>query len=112
MFTASASTPMLCRTGPLAAIETDLLIVPWFQDDDANAISGIDAATGGALGRAIASKEFQPKPYELFITPVTDTGWRARRVAFIGGSSSERGSGLGPEPPNARGLRRPAPFCA
>jgi leucyl aminopeptidase len=46
-------------------------------------LPGLAAATSGAIERALASKEFQGKPYEVFLTPVT-TGWRATRVALIG----------------------------
>ncbi|MBW8862029.1 MAG: leucyl aminopeptidase [Acidobacteria bacterium] len=83
-----------CTSGPLAAVDTDLLIVPWFQDEAASAVTGLDAATGGELARAIQSKEFQGKTFDLFVTPITDSGWRARRVALIGGGSGERGSEL------------------
>ena len=85
---------MVCASGPLAAIETDLLIVPWFPDEPPQAITGLDAATGGEIGRAIATKEFQAKAFELFVTPVTDRGWRARRVALVGSGSGERGPEL------------------
>ena len=36
-----------------------------------------------AVARALLGKEFQAKPYELFILPVT-AGWRAGRAALIG----------------------------
>ncbi len=56
-------------------------------------MAGADAASGGELARALTSKEFQAKPFELFLTPVVDRGWRVRRVAFIGGGA-ERGTDL------------------
>ena len=71
-----------------------MLIVPWFQGEGDAGLPGLDAATGGELGRALTSKEFQVKPYELFFTPITDTSWRARRVAVIGGGAGSRGSDL------------------
>jgi leucyl aminopeptidase len=85
---------MACAGGPLSAVDADLLIVPWFKDEPAAAVPALDAATGGELGRALASREFQVKPYELFFAPITDTSWRARRVAVIGGGAGERGSDL------------------
>src|SRR5215470_5099529 len=91
---ASTSASMACAGGPLAAIETELLIVPWFPDEPSQTITGLDAATGGEIGRAIASKEFQAKAFELFVTPVIDRGWRARRVALVGSGPGERGSEL------------------
>jgi leucyl aminopeptidase len=91
MFTAS-SLPIECFSGTLSAIDTDLLIVPLYQGEIADALPGLDAATGGELGRALGSKEFQAKPFELFFTPVT--GWRARRIVVIGGGGGERGGEL------------------
>jgi len=85
---------MACTGGPLSAVDADLLIVPWFKDEAASALPALDAATGGELGRALASKEFQAKPYELFLAAITDTSWRARRIAVIGGGVGERGSDL------------------
>ena len=85
---------MACVSGPLPAIDADLLIIPWFQNEAAAALSGVDAATGGELARALETKEFQAKPYELFFATITGAGWRARRVAFIGGGSTEPGTDL------------------
>src|SRR5205823_9798310 len=81
MPSASTSMSVVCAGGPLAAVETDLLIVPWFQDEAASAVPGLDAATGGEIARAVQSKEFQGKAFELFVTPITDSAWRARRAA-------------------------------
>ena len=58
MFPAPSSTPMACSGGPLSAIDADLLIVPWFEGEAADAVPDLDAATGGEFGRALASKEF------------------------------------------------------
>src|SRR5206468_490320 len=44
----------------------------------------LDAASGGEIGRALASKEFAARAYDLFVTPVVDGSWRVRRVALIG----------------------------
>jgi len=90
----SPSTPMALASGPLSSIDADLLIVPWFQGEEAAALPGLDAATGGELGRALTSREFQVKPYELFFAPITDASWRARRVAVIGGGTGVRGTDL------------------
>jgi leucyl aminopeptidase len=85
---------MACSSGPLSAVDADLLIVPWFQGETAAAVPDLDAATGGELGRALSSKEFQGKSYELFATSIADASWRARRVAVIGGGSGDRGTDL------------------
>jgi leucyl aminopeptidase len=78
----------------LAALDTDLLILPWFQDDALSAVPGLDSATGGEIARALASKEFQAKPFDQFLTPIADKSWKARRVTLIGGGAAERGSDL------------------
>jgi leucyl aminopeptidase len=84
---------MVCTGGPLSAVDTDFLIVPWFEDDAAD-WNGLGTASGGELARAMACKEFRAKAYEVFVTPVSDGSWRARRLAFIGGGSGERGTDL------------------
>src|SRR5262249_59687429 len=90
----SPSMSVGCTGGPLAAVDTDLLIVPWFQDEAVSAVSGLNAATGGEIARALESTEFQGKAFDLFVTPITDSAWRARRVVLIGGGSSDRGAEL------------------
>ncbi|OFV94353.1 MAG: hypothetical protein A3H95_18335 [Acidobacteria bacterium RIFCSPLOWO2_02_FULL_64_15] len=75
---------MHCVRGPQAAVDTDLLVVPWFEEDAPGAIPGLDQASGGEITRALASKEFAAKPYDFFITPFADRSWRPRRLALIG----------------------------
>jgi leucyl aminopeptidase len=71
-------------TSAPADVETDLIILPVVEGEPfLEDLPGLAAATSGAIERALASKEFQGKPYEVFLTPVT-TGWRATRVALIG----------------------------
>ena len=82
MLTATTSAPIAVAHGPLAAVETDLLFIPWFETETAAAVPELDAASDGEIGRAIASKEFQAKAYDVFVTPLR--GWQARRVALIG----------------------------
>ncbi len=75
---------MALATSPVAEIETDLLVIPFVEGEQLlQAIPGLAEATGGAIERALASKEVQGKPYELFLTPVLK-GWKATRVALIG----------------------------
>ena len=75
---------MALATSPVAEIETDLLVIPFVEGEQLlQAMSGLAEATGGAIERALASKEVQGKPYELFLTPVLK-GWKAARVALIG----------------------------
>jgi len=88
------STPSIaCSTGPLSGIDADLLVVPWFPDDTPD-WHGIGAATGGEVARAVDSKEFQSKPFDLFLAPISDKGWHSGRLALIGGGAAERGTEL------------------
>src|SRR6185503_16021302 len=79
---------------------------PWFQDEAASAVPGVDAASGGEVARALSSKEFQAKPFDLFLTPIADKSWKARRVALIGGGAAERGTDLVRKLATAAGLAR------
>jgi leucyl aminopeptidase len=81
--TPSATVVALTRSVP-ADVDTDLLVVPVFEGESfAAAVPGISDASGGAIDRALASREVQGKPYELFLTPVVK-GWRSTRIALIG----------------------------
>src|SRR5436190_2012104 len=101
---ARAATSVICSGGPLSAIDTDLLIVPWFQDEPASAVAGLDGASGGEVARALTSKEFQAKPYDLFFTPIADRSWKARRIALVGGGAGERSTELVRKMATAAGL--------
>jgi hypothetical protein len=95
-----------CVGGPLSGVTADLLIVPWFEDASA-IVSGLDAATGGEIARALASKEFQAKPFEMFVTPITDRQWRGRRVALVGAGRHDACGGrsvVAPETGRQRGV--------
>jgi leucyl aminopeptidase len=71
-------------TSAPADVETDLIIFPFVEGEQVGrTVPGLSEATAGAVDRALASKEVQGKPYELFLTPVV-SGWRATRVALIG----------------------------
>ncbi|HXG54577.1 MAG TPA: leucyl aminopeptidase [Vicinamibacterales bacterium] len=64
------------------AVQSDLLLLPVFEADSLPDVSGLDEASGLAIGRAMAAGEIKGKPYDLFITPLT--GWGAPRVALVG----------------------------
>jgi len=73
---------------PVSAVDTDVLIVPWFEDDTASAVAGVDAATGGELQRALGTKELSGRLYDVFIAAVSDASWKAKRVACVGAGRS------------------------
>src|SRR5256885_10310584 len=85
MLSVSSSAAMACTFGPAGAAEVDLILIPWYEDDGPAAVPALDAATGGEIARALSTREFQAKPYELFIAAIADKSWRTRRVALIGG---------------------------
>jgi len=78
------SAPVACAAIPLQAIDAELVLLPWFEDDTPASLAGLDAATGGEVGRALTSHEFEAKRYDLFLARVTDGGWRSPRVALVG----------------------------
>ena len=66
-------------------LETELLVVPLFEGESpADAMPALDAATAGELRRAAQSGELGARPFEFFITPLVEGGWRAHRVAVVG----------------------------
>ena len=71
-------------TAPLSTVDVDLVVVPWFEDDASPAVAGLDRALGGELARALTTKEFAARPYDLFGAGVTDGTWKPRRVLFVG----------------------------
>ncbi len=81
---ASQTPPIACHFGTLPSVPVDLLVLPWFEGQTAASFDGLDAATAGEINRALASGEFAGRAYELFVTPLVEPGWSARRLALIG----------------------------
>jgi len=80
MSSTTAAAPITCISSPLSAVDADLLVVPWFEDEALSAVDGLDAASGGEIARALASKEFTGKTFELFAASLTEgaggpAGW-------------------------------------
>jgi leucyl aminopeptidase len=72
-------------TGDPGSIDTDLLVVPVFDGDvAAEALPGLDAASGGEVDRAQASGELRGRLYDLFLTPTAGRAWKAARLAIAG----------------------------
>jgi leucyl aminopeptidase len=84
MTRASTTAPIECTTAPPASVEGEVLIVPWFEGDAPSALPQLDAATGGDVARALESKEFTGRLYDIFVAPIVDRAWKARRVALVG----------------------------
>jgi len=75
---------MVYSRSPLTAVDADVLILPWFDDDAASAVAGVDAATGGELQRALGTKELSGRLYEVFLAATAGSSWPAKRIAFAG----------------------------
>src|SRR5438093_1326120 len=105
MPSATTNSTIASITSRLSAVDVDLLIIPWFEDDGPAAVPEVDAAVDGEIGRALRSKEFGAKPFDLFVTPITDRNWRAGRVALVGaGPSAEYDGELARQVAAAAGL--------
>ncbi len=89
----TSSTPIVCIGAALPAVSADILVIPWFEDEAADAVAGVDAAAGHEIARALGTKEFQAKPFELLIAVVADRQWKARRLMLIGGGNRAEGGG-------------------
>jgi leucyl aminopeptidase len=63
-------------------IETDLLILPVFEDDALTDETDLEQASGGELAAALTRREVTGKAYELFLTAVR--GWKSPRVLLVG----------------------------
>jgi leucyl aminopeptidase len=84
MSPATISSSIACTGAPLGSIDADLLVAPWFEGEDSAAVPEIDAATGGEVSRAIQTKEFTARLYDVFTSGITELSWRTRRVALVG----------------------------
>ena len=74
--------PLMVWT-PLAQLDAELLVIPAFDGDDFVDVPGLDAATGGDVGRAVSTRELTGKPGEVFVATVIHH-WNVRRVALVG----------------------------
>jgi leucyl aminopeptidase len=96
----SASQPpvsIALHFGSPQTVDVDLLVVPWFEGEPPDRVEGLDRACAGELGRALRSREFAARPFDLFVTPLVESGCKARRVAAVG---------AGPEPAFDAGVAR------
>lgn len=105
MPSAATSSPVAYVSTPPATLDTDVLVVPWFEGEPPQAVPGLDAASGGEIARALSSTEFAAKPFDVFMTSVSDRDWRPRRIALIGaGKRADYGSDLARKLAAAAGL--------
>jgi leucyl aminopeptidase len=69
-------------SAPPSDIDTELLIFPIFEEDAADDVDGLEAATAGHISRALSTGELRGRPYEFFLTQAA--GWKAPRIALVG----------------------------
>jgi len=81
--------PIAIVAAPLSQVDADLLVVPWFEGESLGAFAGLNQAAGNELARALASKEFGARPFDLFVTPLADGSWKPKRVALVGAGTIE-----------------------
>jgi leucyl aminopeptidase len=67
---------------PTRDIDTDLLLIPIFEDDTLDDERDLDAAASGEVAAALARGELKGHPYDVFVTAVH--GWKTTRVALVG----------------------------
>ena len=84
MPSSAVSAPIVSTAAPLAVVDVDLIIVPWFEDEAPSAVAGLDRAVGDEITRALTSKEFAARPYDSFAAGVVDGTWKARRILLVG----------------------------
>ena len=81
---ATIAPPIACTDAPLSGVDVDLLLIPWFAGDGPPLVAGLDDATGGEVGRALASGEFAAGLFDVFLASISDRSWKARRIALVG----------------------------
>jgi len=85
-----ATSPITCTTAALSAVDADLLVLPWFDEDTPNQFGALDTAVSGEVSRALSAKEFTGRRFETFVARVTDTGWTPKRLALVGAGKRDR----------------------
>jgi leucyl aminopeptidase len=81
------SLPVGVVSGPLAAIDTDVLVVAAFEGDPAALGAVFDGAAAGRVAAALESREFTGKAGTIFVTPCASPGWRPARLMLVGAGS-------------------------
>ena len=81
---------MTLASQPSADVQSDLLIIPVFSDDDFTDEATLDAASGGEVKRARSRGELTGKPYEVVVTSTTFSNWKAARALLVAGEGPRR----------------------
>ncbi len=101
----NVSTEFTGVTSRPAEAAVDLLFVPVFDGEDHGGdLAGLDEAVGGEWRQALASGEFRRKLYSIFVARVSQPGWQARQLAFVGAGDRQDA--------DSQRLRRLAAACS
>jgi leucyl aminopeptidase len=65
-----------------AEVESAALVIPVFEQDPLDDLPGFETASRGEVARALATREFRAKAFDLF--QATLTGWRTTRALIVG----------------------------
>lgn len=74
---------------PLSSLITDMVVVPVFENDSLEDIREVDEALSGEIGRALASRQYRGKLYELF-QPLGAGTWATKRILCVGAGPREK----------------------
>ncbi len=84
------SLPVGVVSGPVSALEADVLVAVAFEGEGAALAASFDHATDGRVAAAFESREFTGKPGTSFVTPCAAPGWRPARLMLVGAGSRSR----------------------
>ena len=84
MHTAYRSPAITLASQPAADLQTDLLVIPVFTDDDFSDERTLDAASGGEVSLARARGELTGKLYEGLATATSSANWKTPRALLVG----------------------------
>jgi leucyl aminopeptidase len=73
---------------PGGDVTADVLALPLCENQPVG-LPGLDEASGGEIGRALGTGEFQGKPYQILLTPLSGSRWAARRVMLVGAGPAD-----------------------
>jgi len=76
------SKPMDVVSGDVRSLDTDLLVI-FLADTESPGPEWVEA-TGGELGKAMASREFCGRLYETFLHPIINRTYHASRLLAVG----------------------------
>lgn len=86
-------TPAVTATAcPAGDLDADLLVIPVFEGDDLADLPDLNEASAGEVARARERGVFKGKAFEVFLTPLVGSRWKAARVALVGAGPRKEGT--------------------